>query len=252
MKKSVLICFLLLLQLNAAIANNGGVHGPVVKIGHSQLDARYTYANMDDNKPELRAFRFHYETSLNNTFKLRLVAGFKEFGHNSPSWELNVGKIEILYNFNKFNQSGKTDNFSSGIRFDLRARKGSAHDDFAVHWTNQYNLSKHYYTRAILILGKNVSGNQTRSLQIGSRFAIYKKINNDYQTGIELYDGYGEIDDVSSLDKQTHQIGPMFSGNIYFAAFGKKNKVKFFARYLRGLTDVTNEHNVSFRLTYNF
>lgn len=252
MKNTLLVGLLFLFQLNVAIANNGGVHGPTVKIGHSQFDARYTYANMDENKPELRASRFHYETSLNNAFKLRLVAGFKGFGTSQNSWELNAGKVELLYNFNKFDESSNSDKFASGIRFDLRARKGAPPEDFAVHWTNQYNMSSRYFARGILILGKNISGNKSRNIQLGSRFAIYKKINHKYQTGIELYDGYGKIDDVSPLDKQTHQIGPMFSGHIHFNAFGHAEKVKFFARYLRGLTDSTNNHTFSFRLTFSY
>ncbi len=241
-----LLCFfgysvLYLFISSNAHANNGGVHGPIVKVGHQQVDMRLSYIEATNSgKVDNWGKRFHYERSLNKELKIRFVAGFV----GKTNFDFNNTKVELLYNFNKFKESSSDDRFASGIRLDLRARKGSAAEDIAVHWTSQYNLSSTQYVRGILILGQNIGPEQSHSLKLGTRFSYYQKINDRLDLGLELYDSFGEFSDVSDFDQQKHQIGP--------AVFYKFGKTKIFARYLFGLTDSTSDNTLSFRLTHNF
>nr|WP_136250424.1 hypothetical protein [Ningiella ruwaisensis] len=219
-------------------ANNGGVHGPMVKANSSQFDWRYTYVSSEEpGTSDIQASRLHYQQSLNERFQVRLVGQYRQ----QPDWEYDSAKIELLYNFNKFNEQ---DNYASAIRFDMRTRKGSRPDDIAVHWTNQLNLDAKNYIRAIVLFGKNLSGEQSKNWRIGTRFSYYRRPNANYQLGIELFDQYGEVSNIAAYDDQRHQLGP--------AVMAKFGALQLYARYLAGLTDSTPNHALSFRIGWNF
>jgi len=163
-----------------------------------------------------------------------------EFIHQD-NWRFDDAKLEVLYNFNKFDDSD--DKYASAIRVDFRSRKGSAPEDVSVHWTNQYNINDSNFVRGILIMGQNVSSGVSQSIGLGTRFSYYQKLGNGIDVGIETFNGYGKVSKNADFDQQTHQIGP--------AMAAKFDKVTVYARYLKGLTDNTSDHAFSVRLTYN-
>ncbi|MFC4700397.1 hypothetical protein ACFO4O_09530 [Glaciecola siphonariae] len=221
-----------------AHGNNGGVHGPIVKANTQQFDWRITHSPADqDGAQDLWAQRVHYQHALNNRWRVRIVGQYRK----QPDWDYDSAKIEMLYNFNKF---GENDNFASAVRLDYRTRRGSRPDDIAIHWTNQFNFDAKNFVRAIMIVGKNVSGTQSRDVRIATRFAYYHRLNSTYQVGLELFDQYGQISNIADYDEQRHQVGP--------AVMAKFGKFQVFARYLAGLTDSTPNNNFSMRLIYNF
>ena len=238
-----LIALLMLVFSLQAQANNGGVHGPIVKNDTAQFDWRTTFSPAEnDVASDLWAQRVHFQQALNSQLRYRAVLQIRQQGPNTDrEWKYDAAKIELLYNFNKF---GEQDNFASAIRFDLRTRRGSRPEDFAVQWTNQLNLDAKNYVRAILLVGKNLSGNVSRGLRVGTRFAYYHRLNATYNIGLELFDQYGEISNIAAYDEQTHQIGP--------AVMAKFGRLQVFGRYLTGLTSATPDHNFSLRLIYNF
>ncbi len=226
----------LLLLCNLCFANNGGVHGPNVKADTSQFDFRTTQSPAYEGRQHKAAYRIHYQHSLNDALRLRFVSQYR----NITELEFDFVKTELLYNYQKTTASG----YSAGVRFDLRARRGKRTEDFAVHWTHQWNLPNQLQARAILILGKNLNGDGDKPVTLGTRLGLSKALNNGMRVGLELFDVYGAIDNVNSFEEQRHQFGPTFSI--------KRGKWMAFTRYLNGLSDASDEHNFSFRIIRNF
>lgn len=237
LKKTIGIALISLLAAsNICLANNGGVHGPNVKADTRQLDFRTAQTAAHDGLNHKAAYRLHYQHALNDSFRLRFVSQYRDIN----DLEFDFVKAELLYNYQKTTASG----YSAGVRFDLRARRGERPEDFAVHWTHQWNLNNNLQARAILILGKNLNGDGDKPVTLGTRFGLSKAIDEGMRVGLELFDVYGAIDDVNSFQDQRHQIGPTFSI--------KRGKWMGFARYLNGLSSASDEHNFSFRVIRNF
>jgi len=223
---------------NLAYANNGGVHGPNVKAGTSSAELRMNTTNTDDARDGREQYRAHYQRAFSDSLQVRLVLQYRDFG----DFEYDNAKAEFLYNYKKAS-SGK---YSAGLRLDLRTRRGQRPEDIALHWTHQYNFSSSVFARAIAIIDKNVSENGAgdKPTTIASRFSLTRKLESGIWLGAELYNSYGELQDIDDAEDQQHQLGPtiMYSHQSWYV----------YARYLHGLTSATEDHNFQFRLGKRF
>ncbi len=219
-------------------ANNGGVHGPNVKADTHSAEFRMNTTNSDDNTDGREQYRVHYQRAFNDRLQVRMVLQYRDFG----SFEYDNVKAEFLYNYKK----ASSDNYAAAVRIDARTRRGQRPEDIAIHWTHQYNIDKSLFVRGIAILDKNITENGAgeKPTTVASRFSITKRLNNGLMIGAEMYNNYGELNDISDSNEQRHQLGPtiMYSQDGWY----------IYGRYLSGLTSATSDHNVSLRIGKRF
>lgn len=219
-------------------ANNGGVHGPNVKAGASSAEFRLNTTESNGARDDRQQYRVHYQRSMNDRLQVRLVLQYRDFGN----FEYDSAKAEFLYNYQKA-ESGK---YSAGLRLDVRTSKGERPEDVVINWVNQYNISDTLHVRALAILGKNVTDNGSgdKPSNLGSRFAITKKMPDGIQLSAEMYNTYGEFDNISDFEDQRHQFGPSirYTHKDWYA----------YGRYLVGLSSATEDHNFQFRVGMRF
>ncbi|MFW8590583.1 hypothetical protein ACOI22_07270 [Glaciecola sp. 2405UD65-10] len=226
------------LASTGALANNGGVHGPNVKAGASSAEFRLNTTESNGARDDRQQYRIHYQQSMNDRLQVRFVLQYRDFGN----FEYDNAKAEFLYNYKKAGSG----NYSAGLRLDVRTSKGERPEDVVVNWVNQYNISSTLHVRALAIVGKNVTsnGNGDKPSSLGSRFALTKKMPDGIQLSAEIYNTYGEIDNISGFEDQRHQFGPSIRYN--------HNDWYIYGRYLVGLTSATEDHNFQFRVGTRF
>lgn len=232
---------LALLALSSLVcaSNTSGVHGPNVKEGDKSMMLRIALSPADeDGQADNWAYRLHYQQAFNDKVRGRIIVQYRDRGE----FQYEYIRGEILYNFKKKSVNGI---WSSGVRFDLRQRRGSRPQEFAMHWTNQWDLSNGYTLRGILVGARQFGSDQRASgTLIETRASINKKLESGISIGIESFGGYGQLGEFGSFNDQSHQIGPVISGS--FAGF------KYNARYLAGVSNGTRDHNFGLFINKSF
>jgi len=227
---TISLLLLLIIQLKYAEAGNtSGVHGPVVNINDSSAMYRMSFVPGEDGAEDAFTHRLHYQKAINESFRWRVIGQVRE--HNG-SHEYDYLRAELLW---YLKPQGIT-RWDSGIRFDIRTRKGSRAEKFAINWTNQWKLSEKWQLRAILIGAWEFGGTAKTGTLAETRFSIMRKMNNGTKVGLETFNDWGKLTNMGSWDKQKHQIGPAISGKI--------SNVKYKVGYLAGISDSANDHDL--------
>lgn len=234
-----LVLTLLSLSSIAYASNTSGVHGPNVKEGEKSMQLRVALSAADeDAQADNWAYRLHYQQAFNASVRGRIIVQYRDRG----DFQYEYLRGEILYNFKKKADDGI---WSSGVRFDLRQRRGGRPQEFAMHWTNQWDLTDGYTLRGILVGSRQFGSDQAASgTLIETRASVSKKLDGGISIGIESFNAYGELGDFGSFNSQSHQIGPVISGS--FAGF------KYNARYLAGVSNGSRDHNFGLFINKSF
>ncbi|MFC4700396.1 hypothetical protein ACFO4O_09525 [Glaciecola siphonariae] len=223
----------------ALAANTSGVHGPNVDANDRSMQLRLALSPGDeDGQTDNWGYRLHYQHSLNDRVRGRVIVQFRD----RSEFQYEYLRGEILYNFKKRADQGI---WSSGVRFDIRQRRSDNPEEFAVNWTNQWDLANGIRIRGILIGAWQFGSDRAFSgTEIETRSSISKKLENGLRVGVEMFNEFGEIGDFGSFDEQSHQIGPFIGGSV--AGF------KYEFRYLAGVSDATRDHNFGLRFNKSF
>lgn len=241
MKTRVIVLTALLSSLLsfASLANTSGVHGPNVTEGEKSMQLRLAYTPADDSGEEdYWASRLHYQHAFSDQWRGRVILQVRDRG----DFQYDYFRGELLYNFKK---ATTNDNWSSGVRFDLRTRRGDRAEEFAINWTNQWDLKNNYTLRAILIGSRQFNSDSADpGVNIATRASLSTKLDNGLKVGIEMFNEYGKLGDFQRFNEQTHQIGPMLGGKI--AGF------RYEVRYLAGVTAQGRDHNFGLRFNKAF
>ncbi|MBT0588163.1 hypothetical protein [Alteromonas oceanisediminis] len=221
------------LPVNAT--NTSGVHGPVVDPTDSSFQYRFAFQPGDDGAPDATAHRLHYQRALNDQFRARVLTQFRDRGGDSD-FEYDYLRAELLWYF----RPKQNDNWDSGLRFDIRTRKGSRPELFSINWTNQWTLSPKWRLRGIVIGGWNFGGNAEGGTNLSTRASLNYKLESGHRVGVEMFNEYGLVSDMGSFSEQEHQLGPVLSG--------KMAGVSYQVGYLAGISSAASDHN--FRLWF--
>lgn len=237
--KNGFLYLLVFLFIPFSHANISGVMGPNIKMGDRSVQIR-TAVSLADNdfEQDLWAYRMHYQHAFNDTFRARIVLQVRD----KDSFEYDFFRTELLYNFKK---PGINEAWSSALRFDLRTRRGSRTEEFAINWGNQWDLKNGYRARATLIFAHQF-GNEDDISDIGvqTRASFSRKFNNGLRLGLQILNQHGALGDMYPADQKGIFIGPAVSGLV--------GDFKYEFRYLNGVTQAVRNHNVFFRITKAF
>ena len=223
----------------ALASNTSGVHGPGVKEDDRSMQLRLALSPSDEYAQlDNWAYRLHYQHSLNDRVRGRVVMQYRD----RDTFEYEYVRAEMLYNFKKKETDGM---WSSGIRFDVRQRRSDSPEEFAMHWTNQWDFKSGIRVRGNVVgsweFGSDSAGSGT---EIQTRSSVSKKLDNGLTVGVEMFNDLGRIGSFGSFNSQSHQIGPMVGGTI--------DGLKYEVRYLAGVSNGSRDHNFAFRINKSF
>jgi hypothetical protein len=234
-----LATLLMALSTCALASNTSGVHGPGVKGDDRSMQLRLALSPSDeDGQIDNWAYRLHYQHSFNNRVRARVVVQYRD----RDAFEYEYVRAEMLYNVKKKATDGM---WSSGIRFDVRQRRSDNPEEFAMHWTNQWDFKNGIRVRGIVLGSWEFGGDNAGSgTGIQTRSSVSKKLDNGITVGVEIFNDLGRIGSLGSFDSQGHQIGPMINGTI--------GSLKYEVRYLAGVSNGSRDHNFGFRINKSF
>jgi hypothetical protein len=215
------------------------VHGPGVKEGDKSMQLRFAASPGDeDGQDDYWGYRLHYQQAFNDKFRGRIVVQYRD----RSEFQYEYIRAELLYNFKKKEQNGI---WASGVRFAIRQRRSDNPEQFAISWTNQWDLANGIRLRGIVGSSWQFGSDRASSgTKIETRSSVSKKLDNGLRIGVEMFNDFGRLSDVESFNEQGHQIGPMIVGSI--------GDIKYELRYLTGVSDGSRDHNFGLRFNKSF
>jgi len=230
---------LLFLSMASVASNTSGVMGPNVKKGEKSAQIRLALSPSDEySQQDEWAYRAHYQRAFSAQLRGRIVLQYRDSGVRMYEYV----RAELLYNYKKKDPGGI---FSSGLRFDLRQRRGDNPEEFAINWGHQWDLNNSFRVRATVIGAWEFGSDKAASgTDIETRFSVSTKIDNGLTVGLEMFNGFGKVGEFGSFNDQSHQIGPMLGGSI--------GDIKYQFRYLAGVSNGSGDHNFGLRFNKSF
>ena len=215
--------------------NTGGVFGPVVNEGHRSFQYRLAFDPDNANNTTGFAQRLHYQQAINDDFMWRILGQTRKTGASDVDFDFVQGEL--------FWQLGESENYQSGVRFDLRFRDGDRPDQIGVNWMHEFKLKNNWSSRFLLLSTAQFGDNSANGVFLQSRFRFHKTTSFG-GVGVESFSNYGNSRDIGSFDEQSHTIGPYLSNNL-------KNGWSTYFGGQFGVTDPSADAELRFWVTKN-
>ena len=226
----------LLFASSVQAGNLGAPTGPNITHGDRSFQVRMALAPGDTSLDEdTYAYALMYQHAFTDSVRGRIVTAFKD----TNSFAYNYSRLEMLVNLRDKSQGM----WSTALRFDLRQRRGSKPEEFAVVWANEWKLQNQYRLRAALKGASDFNGAPTGQLKLSSNMGFSKKMDG-YRLGLEMFNTYGSLSNLDNSGQMKHQVGPGISGKL--------GEFKYHARYLAGVGRAAPEHDFMVRFMYAF
>lgn len=204
----VIGCLVFLLTSPHVFAQNtGGVFGPEVTPGSRAFEARFAAAPASDGRPSRFASRVHYQQSVSENLRLRVVVQ----GADTPgdNFDIDFVQFEAQFQFREDEIHG----WDSAVRFDVQLADDRA-DFFGVNWTSDFYLSDRLSFRGVLLGAVQLGSERTNGLFLQTRTSLRYKLTPDHQLQLQMFNNYGSSADFQDFGNQDHSIGPAVSGKL--------------------------------------
>lgn len=204
MKRACLCCVLLLFAVTSRAQNTGAVFSPVVTAGHKSI--QYRAAVDPDNQLGKTGFaqRLHYQQSIDGDLMWRVIGQTRKTRDSDVDFDFV--QAELFWDMSEDGQ-----NYRTGMRFDVRVRDGDRPDQLGVNWMNQFHYNNGWSARALLLGAVEVGSNSADGVNVQTRWQLAKRLEGDRSLGVEMFNNYGNTDDIGSFDEQSHTVGPIYS-----------------------------------------
>ncbi|MEM9810559.1 MAG: hypothetical protein AAF788_04970 [Pseudomonadota bacterium] len=235
----VLIILLAFACLPAASAQNAaGVFGPVVDENTRQLEFRWSIAEPDDGlTPWVQ--RAHWEQGLSDRLSYRLGVQWRDRSSSSDV------ELDFVRGMLFFEAGQPTENWTTGFRFDARARNGSRPDELALSWTNQYALGPSTFARFNVMSFFQIGDSAPDNPIIETRSTVVKRLREGRSVALELYNVYGEFGQFGGWSDQRHELAPVYSTPIF-------NGYYLWSSIAVGLSEPVPDYTLRFRVGKRF
>jgi hypothetical protein len=238
-KKTTVFKFFVFISLGIFVSptfadNTGGVFGPVVNEGHKSFEYRIGIDPNNAAGETSFAHRIHYQQAINGDFQWRVLAQARKTAESDNDFDFIQG--ELTWEF------AGTDNYKTGMRFDLRLRDEGRANQVGVNWMNQFKLSNDWYSRFLVLTTIQIGSNSASGVGLQTRANLWKKSSYG-DVGVELFSSYGTTEKFKDFSDQSHAIGPFFQKAI------GKDGWQIYAGVLLGITDASPDTDFRFRLS---
>lgn len=232
----VMAALVLTLTSQHALANTSSVFSPDVSEGDRSWEYRSSFEPGEDRDPDTFAHRLHYQHSLNDQTRWRLIA---QQSDKESGLEFRYARLELQHQLHEDEAAG----FDSALRFEMQLAEG---DDLPsrvrVAWTGKVDVTPNWQLRSNVLTGKQFDSGAEAGLLLETRWQASYKLNNGVRVGLEMFNDLNTTADVGSFDEQEHTLGPI----VKFSLFD----VKAEASYHAGLSDSASDHTFRLHLKY--
>lgn len=229
---SVLLC------QAAAAQTTSSVSGPDITAGERELEYRLGAAFGDTVDDAAFAHRLHYQQAVGEAWRWRVRAGWRDPSGGGPALDHVQG--ELHWQLTERTQAG----YSTGLRFNARAAaRAGEPDEIGASWLNQWRLENGWRVRAMAGLDRELGDAASDDWFLETRASLYRSFDGGLALGLESFNDFGAMgESFGAFDEQSHQLGPVVSGEIEAAGLAWSVGVLF------GLSDGADDQDLMLRL----
>ncbi|XBQ14915.1 MAG: hypothetical protein ABL308_08045 [Oceanicaulis sp.] len=239
MKASFVALCLAVLLPGAALAQTvSSVSGPDIKAGERELEYRLGAAFGETVDDAAFAHRVHYQQAINERLRWRVRGLWRD--PSGAGITLDHVQGELHLQLIEPTPSG----YSSGLRFNARAAvRDGAPDELGVTWLHQWRLDESWRVRAMASVDRELGAGASDDWFLEARASVYRSFGDGFALGVESFNDFGAMGvSFGSFDDQSHQLGPVVSGEIDAAGLEWSVGVLF------GLSDGADDQDLMLRL----
>lgn len=181
------------------------------------------------------AQRLHYQQSINGNLRWRVILQTRKT--DDSRFDTDYLRGELLWQL-----ADPRSGWQQALRFDARVRTEGRPAAVAVHWVNQFALAEDWRARFIVLAATEVGDGANSDLVMQTRASVQYRLSPAVGAGLEMFNTFGAIDDIPTLQAQDHQLGPFVTARL-----GGKWSLQ--AGVLFGLSDAASDAQGRFWIT---
>ena len=211
-----------------------------IPAGERLFDYRAGFSLPDDERPGRFGQRLHYQHSLDDSWRLRLIL---LQGENADGVLKSQNLIAHVHH--QFIESEAAGGWDSSIRFDgfvpLDRRPGRAR----IVILNAVELDSVWQVRGDVFIAREFGEEALGGLQLETRAEVSYALSSKTRIGAQAFDNWNRIGEFGSFDSQRHQIG-------FFARTRVTRQVGLEAGWLIGVSQSAPDADMRLIATYAF
>jgi len=232
-------CFSLAALPGVAVAKK--VYSPFVEEGELEIVYYLDYAfDGDPAKDNAAKHQFELEYGVTDRWKSALYGVFTR----NPGQSFRYSGLKWENTYQLFDKGARW--LDAGLYLEYSIPEGSSNGPDALEFKLLLEKSVEKITHtANLILEKELGANATSGTAVGYAWRSKMTWLEHASPAIELYGSLGEVGDTTTLSQQSHQLGPVFYGEL-------PGELKYEIGYLFGLTSGSYDGMLKLILEYEF
>jgi 23S rRNA (guanosine2251-2'-O)-methyltransferase len=209
-KQIYLIVALLLLTATPVFANTSNVSSPVINKDKGNIEFR-SGDNVDDSFEGNGQYnqRLHVDYGFTDWYGVQFIAN-QRYGQGE-GWSYRATDME--HKFQLF--EGGVDGFDGGFRLVYRFADGANKPD-NVNFRGLLRVpdGRHEYRHNVIVT-RELGADAENGKSLETRWQWTYKMDEGYRLGLEMFNRFGKLDNLSGFNNQGHQLGPVMKGTLY-------------------------------------
>lgn len=198
-----LICFM----SPAAAQNVGGVFGPEVTPDSKAVEFRVAAAPASDGRPSLITSRLHYQQTVTDDLRLRVVVQGADT--ITSNFDFDLVQFEAQYQFLEDEEAG----IDSALRFDLLLNEDGP-NLVSFNNTTDIPLGEKWSLRGVVLAQVQFGDQRTDGLFLQTRASLSYKLTKSVQLQTQIFNFWGTTADFPDINDQSHSIGPAIAAKL--------------------------------------
>lgn len=222
----------------AHATNTSGVFSPEVKAGSRSFEHRTSVVDQDG--PDAWAHRLHYQQSINDAWRWRLIGAFADPAGGEH--EFRYSRLEVMWQFLESEDAG----WDSALRYELQIADGDDQPSRArVAWSGKWNFDKDMEFRANVLTGRQFGPVASEGWLLETRAQATVPISPRIRIGLEMFNDFNDTRSIGSWADQGHQVGPVLKAKL-------GADTKLLASWLCGISPDAANHDFRLHLIHSF
>lgn len=235
----VFIPFLALLLLDLPLsATNANVVGPEVKAERWQVEGRVGWDEGADGRGTYRQ-RAHLDYGLSEAWGVRIV--WKQLKREGKDLATASADFELKYQLFEDGEDGSDG--GAKLVYSL-ADADSGADQLSLFWLQEFIFER--FTFRYNLAAAHEVGEASRSgVKAQARWQVLMPLHGRHRLGVEMFNNFGNLRQLSGFDDQSHRAGPVLKGRV-------ADPLTYQVGLLFGLSEAAPDLGVKGFLIYSF
>lgn len=237
----LVLCGIFLSVQTSYAGTTSSVGSPNVKKGETEIEFRVGFTEDDDNSSQDERLRLRQQIDHGFTdwYAGRIVL-FQD-DRKGNSFEHNSIRLSNRFHLLKADDYG----FDFGARFEYTHADGDKKPSDALIGFYERIRFNDYDLRLNQLFTHDVGEDANNGVNLELRFQLTKKIADNHRFGIESFNDFGNLTELSGFDDQDHDFGPVLKGKLF-------DRFDYETGYRYGLSDDAGDHNFKLFISQSF